>query len=164
MEQRSKINNLKARHVEIEKQNEKIKRDIQIKKESISQKKELVDKEYDKKKGSEKWEKFIKEVVKDELKSQDSRNADKDPSPAEINQILENYRLTKVKITRLEKDEEKLTKDERNLKERIDKIKDETYKQLNEKILNNSQFEKEEMNKNSGNYDASQTLKHIEQD
>jgi len=41
-------------------------------------------------KKEEKWKTFIEELCKEELKSQDNRDTHKEPSPAEINQILQN--------------------------------------------------------------------------
>jgi len=41
-------------------------------------------------KKEEKWKTFIEELCKEELKTQDNRDAHKEPSPAEINQILQN--------------------------------------------------------------------------
>lgn len=90
MKQRNLIAELKMQYTEIQNQYDKIKAEIEAKDRSIERKNRLLEEEKAKYAKEEKWKTFIEELVKEELKSQDNRDQAKDPSPAEINQILQN--------------------------------------------------------------------------
>lgn len=113
-------------------------------------------------KKEEKWKTFIEELCKEELKSQDNRDTHKEPSPAEINQILQNQQNTKNKITDLDLQIEKLKNEELQLGKRIDIKKAETFTKMNEKNNYEVEVETDDTSKNT-QADAKDTLQSIEQ-
>lgn len=113
-------------------------------------------------KKEEKWKTFIEDLCKEELKTQDNRDTHKEPSPAEINQILQNQQNTKNKINDLDKQIEILKDEELQLGKRIEIKKAETFTKMNEKNNYEVEVETDDTSKNT-QADAKDTLQSIEQ-
>lgn len=113
-------------------------------------------------KKEEKWKTFIEELCKEELKTQDNRDAHKEPSPAEINQILQNQQNTKNKILELDNQIGELKAEELKLGKEIDTKKAETFTKMNEKNNYEVEVETDDTSKNT-QADAKDTLQSVEQ-